>query len=54
MLPVNAREYEKSIEEFVIGLVVCMQKRVLIFLNTLSEPVYVSAKVAEYANGPIL
>lgn len=54
MLPINAREYEKSIEEFAIGLVVCMQKHVLIFLNTLSEPVYVGAKVAEYASGPVL
>lgn len=45
MLLVDAREYEKSIEEFAVGVVDCMQKHVPFVLNTLTEPVFVRTEV---------
>lgn len=52
MRVVDAREYEKSIEEFAVGVVVCMQKQIPIVLNPLTEPVCVRTEVVCKAQLP--
>lgn len=52
MLLVDAREYGKSIEQFALGVAVCMQKHVPIVLNTLTEPVCVRTEVVCKAQLP--
>lgn len=50
----NAREYEKSIKEFNAGVVACKQNHVLVFLNTLTEPVYVCTNLCrDCTNTPV-
>lgn len=44
-LVIDAREYEKSIEEFALAVVVHMQKHVPVVLNTLTEPLCVRTEV---------
>lgn len=51
MLLIGAREYEKSIEEFALALVVYVQKHVPIVLN-ITEPVGVRTEVVCKAQQP--
>lgn len=51
-LLIDAREYEKSIEQFALAGVVYIQKHVPIVLNTLTEPVCVRIEVVCKAQLP--
>lgn len=52
MLLIDAREYEKSIEEFALAVVVYMQKHAPIVLSTLTGPACVRTEVVCKAQLP--